>query len=362
MFEKKRNLSLDGLKCLFAILIVAYHFHVNFYSSGSDLKYLSGGYLAVEGFFIISGFLLGGSIKRRILAKPVSLSNFDIAKKFIKDRYLRLFPEYFLVLLATIFLCAILKEKINYNILLPNLLLIANIDGIGSIVRDAWFISSLFYISIFYFFIITCFRKNYQLIIILLVFITLAILVNGFGGIAIHSGPFLGYFSGSIYRTLFDIGIGLLIYEFRGDFERTIKPKIIPILEIIASIVSIYYITHGNKGINNIFFVIPFSILVLTLIPPPRTHFSLLKVILENRLFRILSPYSYMLFLCHLMLIERANRYARDIVLSINPILSLSLAIILSILLSVVLKKISDFFWPNFCSFFIIKNKNNKEI
>jgi len=148
MFEKKRNLSLDGLKCLFAILIVAYHFHVNFYSSGSDLKYLSGGYLAVEGFFIISGFLLGGSIKRRILAKPVSLSNFDIAKKFIKDRYLRLFPEYFLVLLATIFLCAILKEKINYNILLPNLLLIANIDGIGSIVRDAWFISSLFYISI----------------------------------------------------------------------------------------------------------------------------------------------------------------------------------------------------------------------
>ena len=49
----KRNSSIDYLKFLFSVIIVLYHYGLWF----------SGGYIVVEGFFMITGFLMMGQIR-----------------------------------------------------------------------------------------------------------------------------------------------------------------------------------------------------------------------------------------------------------------------------------------------------------
>lgn len=82
---KYRN-EIDGLRAIAVLLVVFNHLGVGF---------LKGGYVGVDVFFVISGFLITSIIKSEIENKEFTFAN------FYKKRILRLAPAYFLVLACT---------------------------------------------------------------------------------------------------------------------------------------------------------------------------------------------------------------------------------------------------------------------
>ena len=79
--------DIDGLRAVAVIPVVLYHAGVQFFS---------GGYVGVDVFFVISGFLIAGIIAREIQSNRFSLVN------FYERRARRILPALFVVIGATL--------------------------------------------------------------------------------------------------------------------------------------------------------------------------------------------------------------------------------------------------------------------
>jgi len=133
--EKKRLYHIDLLRFIAAISVVLYHytFRGHMADNLSDLKFgflanlFKYGYLGVDLFFIISGFVIAFSIEK---------SDFI---SFVKSRFIRLFPAYWICLFITSFIIIFLgNDRYHVNLVqfLANLTMlngfvkIENIDGV----------------------------------------------------------------------------------------------------------------------------------------------------------------------------------------------------------------------------------------
>ncbi|QNG48490.1 acyltransferase family protein [Sphingobium yanoikuyae] len=86
--------DIDGLRAFAVLPVVAYHL---------KLPFITGGYIGVDIFFVISGFLITG-----ILAREIDRSEFSIAR-FYERRIRRIFPAMFCMLgISTVAGCLIL--------------------------------------------------------------------------------------------------------------------------------------------------------------------------------------------------------------------------------------------------------------
>ena len=84
MRSKPHYLSLDGLRGIAALIVVSYHVFEAFATSHAD-QIVNHGYLAVDFFFILSGFVMGYAYDER-WAQGMT------AKAFFKRRLIRLHP------------------------------------------------------------------------------------------------------------------------------------------------------------------------------------------------------------------------------------------------------------------------------
>jgi peptidoglycan/LPS O-acetylase OafA/YrhL len=120
--SKDLNFDIQGLRALAVLAVVIYHINPSI---------LPGGYLGVDIFFVISGYLIIGHIWNQLENKNFYLINFYL------KRVKRLFPALFVMILGSII--------IGYFILLPS--------ETTSLHKSI--ISSLFYVSNFYFYSVT---------------------------------------------------------------------------------------------------------------------------------------------------------------------------------------------------------------
>ena len=56
---KKHNGTISLLKFIFAFIVMMYHFRISFFPSNRHLLPINLGYLAVDFFFIVSGYYFG---------------------------------------------------------------------------------------------------------------------------------------------------------------------------------------------------------------------------------------------------------------------------------------------------------------
>ena len=98
--KTKYRADIDGLRAIAVLLVVIYH---------AGFEFLSGGYVGVDVFFVISGYLITGIVYKEIKADQFQFRN------FYKRRILRLMPALIFTLVLTSFFALI--------ILLPNDLL-----------------------------------------------------------------------------------------------------------------------------------------------------------------------------------------------------------------------------------------------
>lgn len=77
--------DIDGLRAIAILLVIIYH---------AFPKYLPGGFIGVDIFFVISGFLITSILKNEIVSGRYSI------KEFYRRRIDRLFPALLLVMFS----------------------------------------------------------------------------------------------------------------------------------------------------------------------------------------------------------------------------------------------------------------------
>jgi len=86
--------DIDGLRAIAVILVILFH---------ADLTWIEGGYTGVDVFFVISGYLITGSINKEMLSEAFSF------KSFYLRRIRRIIPVLvFMMLVVTIPACVFL--------------------------------------------------------------------------------------------------------------------------------------------------------------------------------------------------------------------------------------------------------------
>lgn len=157
-----RNSSIELLRFLFSLMIMSFHFG-NVFSDSSSLRYASNGQIAVEFFFIVSGFLMAKSASKPATSKSIGTQT----ARFIGKKYFSIFPyhlfSYAGALIATAIVSAYTFRQIIVSVLssLPNFFMI-EMTGIESTYDNSfeWYISSmLIAMAIIY----PLLRKNFSL-------------------------------------------------------------------------------------------------------------------------------------------------------------------------------------------------------
>ena len=115
--------EIDGLRALSVFSVIIYHAKIYFTSE----PFLKGGFLGVDLFFVISGYLMTS-----IIYEQSKNNNFSF-KKFILKRIRRIFP-------AILFICIVSLPFIYFHIMPKDL-----IEQIKSILSSIFFFSNFFY-------------------------------------------------------------------------------------------------------------------------------------------------------------------------------------------------------------------------
>ncbi len=114
----KYRKDIDGLRALAVLLVVLYH---------AGFSFLSGGFVGVDVFFVISGFLITS-----IIYKAIYSGDFSLVEFYIK-RVKRILPSFYIVVITTVIL--------GYFILLPS-------DFVGlakSALASTFFVANIYF-------------------------------------------------------------------------------------------------------------------------------------------------------------------------------------------------------------------------
>ncbi len=160
MLESKRIYQIDLFRFIAASAVMFYHYMyrgaaagnmslLRFDGIGDYVKY---GYLGVDLFFIISGFVIAFSIKHLSL------------RKFCCSRFKRLYPMYWICLLLTFVITYFFgapRYYVTFSQLLANVTMTQKLWGQGDVDGAYWslYVELKFYLVIFLFLILNQFRR-----------------------------------------------------------------------------------------------------------------------------------------------------------------------------------------------------------
>lgn len=305
--EKKRFFNIDFLRFIFAIIIILYHFchagkgsfFLGTFKNISEVANFSSmtsfGNLAVDFFFIIAGFFL---FYRRDFGIKIS--------DFVKSRIIRLYP---LVLLYSIIsiLFGFFVYKINNYIPYEQILRLLLIDNIGlNLVHSGitWYVSVLFWCSLFYFYIIKYFEKKYiDLFIPLIIIFCYSFLIHAYkGNITGHTQSFDFIYNAGVLRGLAGLGLGIIIakiYSELGDLNNKIS-FYSKIIYSIAEGVLLYFVINFTclkklSYYSNFIIIVAFAILFFLFL----LNKGYISNLLNNRFLGYLGRYTYSIFIIH---------------------------------------------------------------
>ena len=288
MISKKNSISF--WRIVFTLIVVLLH-----------CGYGKGGYIAVEFFFLVSGFLL---------AKNIYDDNISI-KEFVLKRIKRLYPMYIFALFLYIALIAALgfttsgfglREYINTIIeqlvgQWQNVFMLQVFDGKEITVNfAAWYVAALFWVSIIYFVLSKIFpRKVYTAFVAISVLLMGAYLFVSCGQLDLWK-DYRFFVSEGIFRAYFEIGLGIIAYNVsRLLSQKDIKLKtgyvvVVELVGYIAVIITTLF-TSGTR--------IDYALLLLLTVCVTLSFSEHREGLLCNKGNNLLSRYSYGVYLNH---------------------------------------------------------------
>lgn len=324
--DSNRIASLEFYRFVFCLIVILHHFQG--YGHGTEAK---GGYLAVDFFFILSGFFL-----LKYYYSQVDKEGTDEKKslQYLWHRVKVLFPHHLFSWLCCVPIFIFITNK-SFSIFLKQgigELFFLRGTGVGvdtSVNGVNWYLSVL---VVFSYFILYLIQKNKNIFIYGIApfcFLSvMGILYNKYGHLNVYNfmSPILTW---GCWRGVAELCLGCIIYEIFihiKSYSFWINRKIIriaTILEIFILSVSIYQMLNGkNKGD----YMIPYLISILLL-----SSFlckSYLSRLLNNRLSIFLGKLSYPVYLN-----QRIGTYILPYFIPKGPFMGTTILMIFGIIL-----------------------------
>lgn len=302
-YGKIRFKNVDFLRFLFAAGIVYLHLCGKILQQaphGTDIfkiyKYMEtqciNANMIVDCFFIIAGFFL----MQNFINKKQHWFEFTIRK------IIRLWP---VLAFFTLIDIIIHIQVLNYYELYPsiiNLLFLQSIGLTSQYTNYNWYISALFWVSIFYYYILSNFQKKYvNLTIVLCIYFSLLGLINYHSAQIYKIDTFLYFFNAGLMRALAGLGIGYFIgiifnktkTVIEGNFNDIKSFTFFSFIEITTSVFLIQNFFFVNFiSANNLIFYISFSVLFFLMLIKK----GVLSKLFENEKLAFFGKYSYSIY------------------------------------------------------------------
>jgi len=360
-----RNIGLDVARSVAILMVLISHSRIYFVQY-VDLQWISfNGFLGVELFFVLSGFLIGRIIINSIVEKP-SIANL---LTFYKRRWYRTLPLYFLM----VFILFLLGKQFHWT----NLFFLQNFNEVGisffpvswSLSVEEWFYLTVPFILLVIFAFIKVKNKGLLFIIITTLLLLLFNAIRAYE--VIVNNPTWDYgVRKQIYLRLDSILTGVLVAGINVYFKKfydSIKASYLYLISISGLFACVYYyvfeLDAGKEIINSSFFgrsllfsfvSLFFGLLIAAL---EKTDFSNYKF---TKLVTFLSVTSYAVYLVHHELFMYASRFNDRSVLWSWFLLALTL--ILSYIISFVLHKYFEKPIMDLRDKKLLKNKSSKNL
>lgn len=240
----KYRTEIDGLRAIAVLLVIFNHL---------DIALFKGGYVGVDVFFVISGFLITSIISKEITEKKFTFKN------FYKKRVLRLAPAYFLVILISFifsyFLLAPMELVSFYKSVLASLVFASNFYMWLEV--GGYFSSNAEYIPLLHLWSLGVEEQFYiiwpSVLMLLLAFfkrwtgliIALTIILGcAFAHILSIKAPAISYFL--LPARAFELLIGAAIVFIRPSSFKNITANILALVGLVMIIFSSLYLTDES--------------------------------------------------------------------------------------------------------------------
>ncbi len=318
--------QIQGLRALAALLVTLFH-----------AKWVNGGFIGVDIFYVISGFLITGLLLREI--ERTGTINF---KEFYARRFKRLLPTSFFVLLVTavaswLLIPDTMRSSLGRDIIAASLYVsnylfawwqadYQNLDATPSPVIHYWSLAveEQFYLIwplliLFFFIAATKFKKK---ILLTLLVATVTALSFVFSIYQTETSPIWAFYS--LPTRAWELGLGALLVLLPPIKTK----KLVGLLGFIFIIVSAFIFgeTTAFPGVNAVLPVLGTVMLISTINSWP----PFLNDVANSRMFQWLGEISYPLYLWHWPLLVLPSTYfARPL-----AIYERTLAIIATIILA----------------------------
>lgn len=337
---KKHNGIISIWKFIFSIVIVFYHCQ-RFYGTGIKPLF-SGGYIAVEFFFIVSGYFFAkNTIETE--SKKIGIDTIKYVSKIIKNLLPYILISYFLLLIVIIFFDTItFSELINsiwYGLLFRQL----GFRTIG-ITNQMWYLTAMIIVFLIMSPLLRKFKDNcICLISPLIVLLGLGYLNHNWIGLDHAYNIWDKFCYTGMYRALIEINIGMIIYEINKYFsyiDLKFAGKILStILGEILLIICIIIIQFSNASYNYDYVMLLFISISILIITSEKT---LELKYLSNNITYYLEKLSTPMFINHMFVILLINY--NSLYISSSPVTLSVISLIITIVFSILELKVLKFF------------------
>ena len=309
--------ALTGLRGIAAFYVMIYHYmkgyFISYYENGQNFfvgllkNIVIQGYLAVDLFFMLSAFVLclryNDTFQNKIQTQDY--------KNFMRKRFNRIYPVYFISIIAIII---IFREFKVYHFIIESLFLQAYTDVMFDNHNvSTWSLSIEWTIYLIFPFLIYIFRKMGIIIHILCVLLALIILyfIQYLPKPVIDLRHFVLKFRESNETLNVHLGIlalmrGMIAYYFGYlvyNYHKYIQSKILFVLSIFSLALILIF------DLNDVLFFIPAIIFFASLIKE-----NLVSKILKYKPIHYLGEISYSLYLFHFIILNAMREYSDFII------------------------------------------------
>ncbi|MFL2675396.1 MAG: acyltransferase family protein [Alphaproteobacteria bacterium] len=292
--------EIDGLRAIAVLCVIIYHTDLNFF----NFQILSGGFLGVDIFFVISGYLITS-----ILLKEFNKTGKISLNYFYERRIRRILPAFLMVILISFFAAWFILMPLNFinfsNSAIASIIFLSNLffwrtgqeydaeDSLNIPLLHTWSLSveEQFYIifPLFLIFFLKFKKQILEKIILFLIFFSffLAVYISNYN-------PSLSFYF--IFTRLWELLLGSYLAttkkkkKFFSKFESTFS-----IIGIFCIILSIIFLNDEMKHPS--FFTIP--VVLGTFFVISNSKKNIITDFLSNKILVMIGLISYSLYLYH---------------------------------------------------------------
>lgn len=296
---EKRNYFVDVLKFIFAIIIVFYHTW-KFKLFDYNTSYFRYGYLAVDFYFIVTGYLLINSINK----KKLTYNKETIGKDACKFIWGKLKGIWIYLLLS--YIVALIFININQPFTIETFFsdeILSNISGLNflgygvTVNVPTWYISTMIFILFIIYPLIVKNKKNYTYYIAPLSIVLTIIVKNYFQINMYDPTPVSFLFINGFYRGIIFINLGIIIYEISDHLKRIDLKKsqrtLLTILEIVLYLFLIYNMHY------RLIYRYPVAILFILATIITFSNQSYTKDVFKSHIWAVFSKIGFLMYLNH---------------------------------------------------------------